>query len=493
MSMKHHQLYYLLVSAVLSVGAYGEETEDFWDTEFGWDAYRMSDEHTAPLRATMQPYEQHARRYPGVSTHADVLERSRRDDFTMHSGNWELFPSSPQHFMPYLDSLFVPGNSCTEPSWLIRDDALSMGAQRIKAAMSRHGIQYNLTLSGGFARITPGSSYGRNDFLSTNNSFSGTWFLLKKKDNSQGLFISIEADWGRGYHFNERKQGVQHTIGSLSNPQSSLRGGNGVYIPHLALGYSLADGKWVGMIGTIDTSSYLDQNAYSASWNGNLMNSAFTSNPCLPLEWANWAYLTAWQPCDSFYAMYATTGCNGEVNQNPFHNISSNSWVHLTEVGWVCNDFMGLGKGTYRFQYAITRNDGETGAGAAINIQQQLGKGSQLGFFTRCGVMDHDAASVSEVRAAATAGVVLQAPFRDSGWGSVANSDQIALGAMWLRPADSFASQKHQDEYGLELSAVIQLTPTFFIQPDVQYIFNPAGQTDRSGEFVFQLQGVFKF
>ena len=40
---------------------------------------------------------------------------------------------------------------------------------------------------------------------------------------------------------------------------------------------------------------------------------------------------------------------------------------------------------------------------------------------------------------------------------------------------------------------MIQVTPTFFIQPDVQYIMNPVGQTDRNGEFVFQVQGVFKF
>jgi carbohydrate-selective porin OprB len=64
---------------------------------------------------------------------------------------------------------------------------------------------------------------------------------------------------------------------------------------------------------------------------------------------------------------------------------------------------------------------------------------------------------------------------------------------MWLRPADSVQPQRNHDEYGLELSAVIQVTPTFFLQPDVQYIFNPVSQTDRGGEFVFQLQGVFKF
>ena len=38
-----------------------------------------------------------------------------------------------------------------------------------------------------------------------------------------------------------------------------------------------------------------------------------------------------------------------------------------------------------------------------------------------------------------------------------------------------------------------QVTPTFFLQPDVQYIFNPVHATDKDGAFVLQMQGVFKF
>lgn len=495
--MKMNTLHYLLSAAMLvgaPLQAVGQETEEdigFLDTSFGWLPYILPQEHTPALRAAMHSHEQHARRYPGVPTHDMILERSSAHPLTL--GGWEFLPASPQRFMPYLDSLFVPGNTAVEPSWWIKQDAISDAAQQIKSALSRYGLQYSLTLSAGYAGISPTSNAGKNHYAATNNSLSSVWYLLKKKDNSQGLFLTMEANWGHGFNFNERKAGVQKTIGSLSNPQSSLRGGNGVYIPHLALGYSLAKGKWVGMVGSIDTSSYLDQNAYSASWNGNLMNSAFTANPCLPLEWANFGFLTAWQPCESFYAMYATTGYESGINQNPFRHMHSDAWVHLSEIGWIADDVLGMGPGTYRFQYTITRGDGQTGSGAAFNMQQQLGKNEPLGFFARCGVMDTDAAALTNVKAAATAGLVLQAPFRDSGWGSLANRDQLALGFMWARAADSYTPDINKNEYGIELSAVIQVTPTFFIQPDVQYIFNPAGQTDRSGEFVLQLQGVFKF
>jgi carbohydrate-selective porin OprB len=62
---------------------------------------------------------------------------------------------------------------------------------------------------------------------------------------------------------------------------------------------------------------------------------------------------------------------------------------------------------------------------------------------------------------------------------------------LWERAAES--PHRHKDEYGLELSAVVQITPTFFLQPDIQYIFNPINQTDHSGELVLQMQGVFRF
>ena len=480
----------LIVASALTAAAQDNAT-NYLDTAYGRKPYNMESRHTDSLQPAMHSAEQQPARQRGLYSLTEVMLHTAEQDAKAELSGWEWFPSTPQHFAPYLDSIFVPGNTCIQPSDIVSHDGISTTAQMLKSRLSRIGLQYNMVLSANYTGITPKSNGGKNNFTSTNNSVSGVWYLLKKKDNSQGLFLSFEADWGHGFNFNENRSSAQNTIGSLSNPQGSLRGGNGLYMPNLALGYSAFDGKWLGMVGTLDTSNFLDQNTYSADWNGNLMNEAFNLNPCLPLEEANWGYLTAWQPCKNFYAMYATTGCNTPVNHNPFHNISRHAWVHLTEMGYITDDFMGLGEGTYRLQHTITRYKGETGFGIACNIQQQLGHGSPLGFFSRCGWMDTDAATVSNVRAAATAGLVLQAPFRSNGWGSKANNDQLALGFLWERAATS--QHKHKDEYGLELSAVVQITPTFFIQPDIQWIFNPVNQTDKSSELIFQLQGVFRF
>ncbi len=469
----------------------------YLDTAQGWNPYYMNSAHCPGSLSRSMPAEQQlSRRHSGVPTREMLLAQHREhvDRERGYSvGSWLLFPSTPQHFMPYLDSVFVPGNTCTEPCRVLDEDLISTGAQRVKSMLSRIGLQYDMTLSFNYTTLSPRPAGHRADFSAFNNSVTGTWFLAKDADGSQGVFLVFEADWGKGLNFNERTSSAQQSLGTLSNPQGSLRGGNGVFLPQLALGYSGFDGKLVVLGGMIDTSDYLDQNAYSASWSGNLTNGAFNLNPCLPLEWANWGYLTAWQPTPNFYTMYATTGCNAEINHNPFQYISSNAWVHIGEVGFITEDFFGLGPGTYRFQYTLTRYMGETGSGVAFNFQQQLGAASRLGFFTRCGFMDEDAATVSDVRAAATAGLVLQAPFRRKGWGSRSNNDQIALGFFWERAAASAKPIQHKNEYGIELSAVVQLTPTFFLQPDVQYIFDPIHSTGDSGAFVFQLQGVYKF
>lgn len=494
--MKALPLFYLLAACAIALPSHAR-LSPWLDTDIGWNAHAMkAADVPGSLDKAMTPAQQHTSRYKGVPTADEVLEQAllqAREEIASLRLPWVLFPSTPPRMMPYLDSIFVPGNICAEPCRIINEDPLSTSAQKIKSAASRIGLHYTLTLSANGTFITPAPRGNRRRFVATNNTLEGTWFLLRNKNGDNSIFLTFEADWGQGIHFSERHQSAQDSIGSLGNPQGSYRGGHGVFIPNLALGCSLFQGKWVGMIGTIDTTNFLDQNAYSADWNGNLMHESFNFNPCLPLEWANWGYLTAWQPNKNFYAMYATTGCNGSINHNPFRTINSRYWVHVSEFGLIRNDTLGLGPGIYRFQYTITENANRTGSGAAINIQQQLGKQSHLGLFSRCGWLDEDASSITGVRACATAGLVLQAPFRSHGWGSASNNDQIAFGFLWERASESSKPWRHQDEYGLELSAVAQLTPTLFLQPDLQYIFNPVHSTGRQGAWIMQVQGVFRF
>ena len=494
--MKATSLCYILAATTVAGTAAAQQAAPYIDTAYGWKPVLLEVvEVPVPLQQALPAQEQMARRHTGVPTSNLVLQQTRsRDEDTSKAPcrGWRFLPATPQKFMPYLDALFVPGNTCAEPCGIVCHDMISTGAQKLKHALSRYGFQYDLTMSYNYSAIHPRTRH-RNDFSSFNHSLTGTWFLAKDCDNSQGVFLTFEADWGQGTNFSERRSSAQNSLGSLSNPQGSLRGGKGVFLPQLALGYSGFNGKWVAMAGTLDVSNYLDQNAYTPGWAGGLMNQSFAYNPALPLTWANLGFLTAWQPCEQFYAMYATTSTNTDINQNPFNELSANYWMHVAEAGFIMDDVWGMGAGTYRLQYTMVDHGGKLGLGFGMNIQQQMGKNSPLGFFTRVGFMDQDAAAATGTKAAATAGLMLQAPFRKSGWGSRSNYDNISLGFLWQRAASSENPVAHKDEYGLELSAVVQVTPTFFLQPDVQYIFNPIHSTGRDGAFVLQMQGVFKF
>lgn len=497
--MKASTLCYMLAATAVAGTTRAQETSPYIDTAYGWQPVFMEIvEVPTSLKLGMPAQDQMARRHQGVSTASMLLNQTRsRDEDTAKTPchGWRFMPSRPQKFMPYLESLFVPGNTCAEPCAMVDQDMISTGAQKLKNALSQYGFQYDLTMSYNFAAVHPCPTGHKSEFSSFNHSMTGTWFLAKDCDNSQGVFLTFEADWGQGTNFSERNRSAQITLGSLSDPQGALRGGKGVFVPQLALGYSGFDGKWVAMFGTLDVSNYLDQNAYTPGWSGGgLLNQSFANNPALPLTWANLGFLTAWQPCHNFYGMYATTSTNTPINHNPFSDLSSNYWMHLMEAGFIFDDVGGMGAGTYRLQLTMLENEGHFGMGGGINIQQQLGKNSPLGFFTRAAFMDQDAAAVTGTKATASTGFMLQAPFTGSGWGSRSNYDNVSFGFLWQRAASNQRPTAHKDEYGLELSTVVQITPTFYLQPDLQYIFNPIhAPNNDDGAFVMQLQGVFKF
>jgi len=410
-----------------------------------------------------------------------------------NGSHWILFPSEPQKLMPYLEGAFILGNKCKVGGALIENDALSDLAQKVKTAASQIGINYDLTLNFNYASISPNPSGNRSDFMAFNSSFLASWTLARDASGDQGIFLTLNVYFGKGLNFNQNKSEVNTSIGSLSNPQSCNRNGNGAYIPQLVVGYSGFEGKLVMTAGIVDLSAIFDLNSYSGNWCGNLINESFNYSPVLPLSAGGLGYVVAWQPYESFYMMNSSTATNAVANHNPFDSLSGDQWTNITELGFIFEDSLGLGNGTYRLQYAHTQLENGSGSSVGVNIQQQLGKDSPLGFFSRWGISDQKAASYTGTQQAITAGFVLQAPFRSKGWGSRSNNEQIALGFLWQKAADSEKPSSHSSEYGIELSAVIQITPTFFLQPDIQFIKNPIHAGSHDSECIMQIQGVLCF
>ena len=88
-------------------------------------------------------------------------------------------------------------------------------------------------------------------------------------------------------------------------------------------------GKLLLMAGQLDTTNYMDHNAYANSHNNNLTNSVFGNNPMLPLTDNSLGFHFAWQPTTSFYVMGATAANNMTQNHNPFRNLNSDNWTNV--------------------------------------------------------------------------------------------------------------------------------------------------------------------
>lgn len=403
-----------------------------------------------------------------------------------------FFPSRPPRLMPYLHGLLLPDSSADAPA---RDaDALTLSAHALKQGLARIGWHHESSLRLGGAMLRPDPPEQRSRFVSTDNSVLAKWFLLKDTRERHGLFLSCEADWGQGFHFSERRESVRHSLGALSQPQDSLRGGKGLFLPELALGTTLCSGRYLAMVGSLNAANYLDRNRYAPYRNGNLLNSSLRTNPCLPLLWGNWGYLTAWQPNKHLYTLYATTGSNGRINHNPLRCINSRYWVHIGEFGYIYTELPGLGPGIARLQYVATRHAGSSGHGVALNLEQQIGHRSGTGIFIRSGINDRDAAAASRTRAALTVGASFPAQqLCTDNTRTATAGNRLAAGFLWQSATANEESATYRHEYGVELSAFWQLTPTLYLQPDLQYIVHPARNAGRKGAWVWQLQAVLRF
>lgn len=459
----------------------------YLNTEFGLKAKPLAAHEISPsLLKGMKPEEQLAKRQAGSPTSSEVL---RQSEARPSSGGIEFFSGKPLKMMPYLDSSYVFGNTCVEPGAWIQEDALSTGAQKLKTSLSKYGITYFAQYGFNYAGMSGGGIHGRRDFVSHNGSLLTNINIFRNNRTGSGMYLATEFDFGNGFNFNEGRETPQNTLGSLQNPTASYQGPD-PHLSNLSLAWVGAGGKLLIMAGQLDTTNYMDHNTYANFHNNNLTNSVFCNNAVLPLTDNSLGVHVAWQPSHSFYMMGSTAANNTLQNRNPFNHVSDDNWTTVMEFGYIAENFCGWGPGVYRFQPFMSTSNGENGAGVAVNFQQQLGRASHLGWFFRAGWASDDAATITGVRCGASTGLALLSPFSGNG---ASNDGYLGLGFLWQQGASKNGPYVNKNEYGIELTYVMQVTPTMTLQPDVQLIKNPVNGRKGQTAMVFQIQNVWSW
>jgi len=86
----------------------------------------------------------------------------------------------------------------------------------------------------------------------------------------------------------------------------------------------------------------------------------------------------------------------------------------------------------------------------------------------------------------------MQAPLKHAGLVPRLSNDLLGLGLVWSQPSATTKTIYHHNEYALEAFYALQLTPLMKLQPDVQYVWNPAFNS-ANHVLVAQLQLVFSW
>ena len=397
----------------------------------------------------------------------------------------EWFPSTPPVLAPYLGGLDDFGNTAVQDGALIPMEPHSMLGQQLKYGASDLGLRYGLWQSLTMVSMSDVAS-GSSTLQYYTATFVGKWAVTETADSSRAGWLSTEANLQLGLSPASRSQTPQGNLGAIANPLATVFGPNGGWLSELAWQQSLADGRIVFLAGLVDQSNYLDANTYANNSQGQFMNEALVNSMVIPFSFNNLGLNLQWQPSKSWYVMFGMGANNQPAGYSPFEDLSFEDWSYLLEFGVTPKDVLGLGSGNYRLQPFLATVNASTQPGIALNADQQLGKNSPFGWFGRFGVggsrVTLDGAAVQ-----IGTGLAMQAPLEHLGLAPKLSNDYLGAGFIWSRPSSAFKPAVHTDEYGLETTYVLQLTPMASLQPDLQVIWNPADST-ADHNIIFQLQ-----
>jgi porin len=396
----------------------------------------------------------------------------------------QFLPATPPVLMPYLGNLDEEGNTAIQPGPLLATDPPDQFAQAAKYWLSGLGLRYaffqSLTVLG-MSRVASGSSalqYYTADFL-------GKWAIFEAPLGGTAGWLSTEANVRLGLSPASRAQTPQGNLASITNPNATVNGPNGIWLSELAWQQSLLNGRFVIVAGLVDQSNYLDANAYANNSQGQFLNSALVNSAVLPLPYNNLGLNLQWQPNQSWYLMFGTGANNQQPGNSPFDSLTLDNWSWLLELGLTPRNFLGLGSGAYRLQPFLATVNGQTQGGVAFNLQQQLGRHSPFGYFGRFGLggsrVTLDGASVQ-----IATGLGMQAPLKYAF--NRQTHDYLGAAFIWSQPSAVLQPSAHANEYGFEAFYAFQLTPLVSVQPDLQVIWDPVNHPNASHNFIFQVQ-----
>jgi hypothetical protein len=417
---------------------------------------------------------------PGTKVPATRIERLRGGV----APGFSWFSSRQPGLAPYLSSLDELGNAAVVPGALVADEPIAGAIQHTKYRLSGYGFHYQMQQAFEYATSTHVPSSARNlGYYTFDGHVRQTFFAAP----AAAGWLSTEVVGGSGLGGRSRRTDPMASLGSLVDPIANRSPVNGLAVIELAWQQSLAGGRVVTLIGSLDQTNYLDTNAYANSTFAQFQNDAFGNSQVLPLTAGTLGMNLQWQPIDDAYLMLGVGPNDTRPGRVPWEHVDGGNMSYVFEMGYVPDDLLHLGPGAYRLQPFAATVDGTSQGGVGLNLNQQLGPRSPLGLFGRFGVGGPAVTTVNGASAQIAAGIVLQHPLRLAHLLPEASTDFLGAGFVWSQPATDRLRVANRNEYGVEVLYTFQITPTTVLKPDLQVIWNPVRSAAVSESVVFQV------
>lgn len=300
------------------------------------------------------------------------------------------------------------------------------------------------------------------------------WSPLSHTDSKRGSLT--------GWYQISRTLGSTHTskfmddlgIITPTNGGDTSPGDSGTLIQMLAWEQWFLDDKLRTSVGKLTTRTFLNLNRYATSDREDFFTPMHVNNPVAPFTARNGLGVFAQYLWDDFYVTGMLREADGTSQGVSFDTIDSGKWESALEIGLTPSNFLGLGRGNYRFTTYYTDSIGEgdnyqpSGWSSAMSFDQDVG--DSYGVFMRYAYSDKPFRAFKQ---RLSIGMQIKNPLRFE-------YDRIGLGAWWGDPISTVVN----GEYGLESYWKFQLSPYFEFTPDLQIILNPQGDTNKSMVFI---------
>jgi porin len=420
----------------------------------------------------------------GSSQPDEIQQRNRKA-----AVGFRFLPAVPPPLPPYLASQNQFGNLAARPGPLLPTYPLEPMVQGPKYWLSEYGLNYSLQQTLSFVNMT-GVKQGDSTLGYYTLDLKSAWSVYHSAANGSAGWIRSQLAAKSGINSAGQDQNAQRNLGTITDPTDIWSKINGFRVPELAWGQSLREGKLVALAGVVNQGNYIDQNAYAQSGRGHFINSALIQSGVLPLPQYNFGLNLQWQPTRQWYAMAGASVGNNQAGYAPWNQLNLNTASVLWEFGYAPEDVLGLGPGIYRLEPFLAQVENSGGGGLCFNLQQKLGLYSPFGWFGRFGfggerVSDGAAAQVGT-------GFVMQGPFEHVLLQRISD-DLLGVGFVWSQPSATSKTVYHQNEYIAEVFYAMQFSPTLRLQPDFQFVTNPAFNRDHDHAEVFQLQLILSW